>query len=901
MAGRLTLPGLASCTNCGLSKSRIQVVPGYGNWPSPVMFIGEAPGANEQRGFSRPFIGESGQLLREMCRNVGWDLDELYVTNTVHCHPPANRDPLGAEVRACSPWVEREIQLVDPEIIIPVGAVAYRSFLPDEKSSITSIRGHLYKRELGGKERWIMPTVHPAFVYRNTEIWKPLFEKDLRAAQYALKHGVLPDAPVPFRKTKSEWDELLEGIKGVEKIGFDLEFDGPKDLRGFPTAWKADIVGIGVATGPGESFYHLTPDPDDARHKIEQLRGVLESKDIIKVVTNAKAEKHILRRYGIEMQNWRDTLLEAWLLGWLPTLGPVPLALKDGWQRVFGTEMIRISTLIGSGKSAIGMREATYADEDAVAEYANQDPDASLRLHEFFSKEIEARGLEDLYHNIELPFTDIIIDMERRGMGFDPSSLDESRELLDEYLEESRIQFAGAIQPYVAGFSDDQLRSMASDFLNKQNKPEQIAYMREYGYFDTEGKTKSALLADFLDESDPTDLEELIADTFNPNSQKQVSALLYGEDLQGSIIPRPKRTPADRLPSADKVTLGEHAGHPVVRSILSRRAIFKVKGTYVVALPKHVDETDARIHSNISQTGTDTGRVSSSNPNLANIPARQRAEIPRVIDPKAIRRAFVANPGNLIYCFDLSQIEMRVQAYLADCLSMKEIFWSGGDIHSNTTEGIFKTTEAALVTKLGDVAGKKKWAEYRYIAKMIGFGVLYGLTAQGLLARTPELDLTLEEAEAYIDGFFATYPEVAEYQKMVRAFVAQNHFFETEIGRRRYFPDVTAHDRKLRAAALRECTNFPIQGGAADYFKQCANEVEIARLAAGVETVLINQVYDELVMEGPAEELEILGLLVPPVMSGVATKIGMDIPVPVDFEYGPNWGDLTLWKPSSLN
>ena len=896
MAGRLVIPGLPSCRDCGLANGRIQVVPGYGEWPSPIMFIGEAPGAHEQRGFSRPFIGESGQLLRQMCRNVGWDLDELYVTNTVHCHPPQNRDPSPGEIRACSRWVNTEIQIVDPDIIICVGAKAYKALLPDEESSITAIRGHLYKRMIDGRERWVMPTVHPAFVMRNTDIWQPLFEQDLQRAQYALEHDEPPDLPIPFRKDKSGFDELLEGIEGAKKIGLDLEFDGPRDLAGFPTARKADIVGIGVATAPGVSFYYPCPDPEDARQKVELLREVVESHDVIKVVSNVKAEKHVLRRYGLELQNYRDTLIEAWLLGWLPTMGPVPLALKDTWQRVFGTEMIRISTLIGKGKNSRGMREATYEDEASVAEYANQDPDASLRLHEFFSKEIVARGLEDLYINIEMPFTDVIIDMEERGLGFDPAALEESREILQRTLAESQIRFTELIRETVAEFSPNQLQLMSKNHLKNMKKAEQIDVVQRYGYYRVEGKTKSQLVDDFIYTSPVVDLEELVTDNLNPNSNQQVAALLYGEDYQGAIIPRPKRTPHDRVPPSDKVTLAEHAGNPVVRAVLEARANRKLLGTYVDALPKHIDPDDGRIHSSISQTGTETGRVSSARPNVANIPARQRGEITNVIDPKAIRSAFVAKPDNLIYCFDLSQIEMRVQAHLSDCQPMKEIFWSGGDVHGNTTEGIFKTTKAIILAEHGPIAGEKRWDNARYLSKTIGFGVLYGLTAQGLLARTPELDLTLAEAEGYINGFFDTYPEIRDWQEKVRQFVIHNHYYETQLHRRRYFPEVTARDHSMRQKALRECVNFPIQGGAADYFKLCANEVNIALDRFHLKTVLINQVYDELVMEGPASELNALGALVPPIMSSVTSRFGMDIPVPVDFEYGKNWGELATWK-----
>ena len=890
----LLFPGLQSCQGCpALAANRIQVVPGYGIWPNKVMIVGEAPGELEQRGFPRPFVGDSGQLLRAMLLNVGWDLDQLYVTNTVHCHPPGNRDPSAAEIKKCGDWLSLEIATVDPDMIICVGAKAYRHFLPDEKSSITAIRGHIFERTIGTRKRWIMPTVHPAFVMRNEHAWRPLFESDIAKAKEAVDKKSLPVLPTPFRKTAASWPELIKAVHASTKFGLDLEFDGPHDTQNFPMARKAEIVGIGVATGEGKSYYYPCPDHEDILSKINDIREPLESNDWIKVVSNVKAEKTVLHNYGIELRNYRDTLIEAWLLGWLPTMGELPKALKDAWQRVFGTEMIRIDTLIGSGKKTIGMRQATLENEDAVVEYGNQDPDASLRLHEAFYKEIVERGLEDLYLNIEMPFTDIIIQMEEAGFGFDGMALESSRETLENHIESSMSRFVERIRPEIETFSREQLETMAAFHFHKRKKLEQWEDCINYGYYDIQDKKKAELEEDFVKYSTTENLQRYVADNFNPNSHDQVRILLYGEEgASGGVLMRPRW---GKL-GTDKVTLAENVDNPIVKSTLEIRATKKLLGTYVTALDKHVDEDDGRIHSSISQTGTDTGRISSARPNLTNIPARKRGDIENVIDPKAIRSAFVPQNGNILACFDLSQIEMRIQAHLANVKKMKELFIDGGDVHDNTTTGIFNTTLENLIYTHGEVEGPKEWNNSRFVAKTIGFGVLYGLTAKGLMARTPELDLTYKDARDFIDAFFGIYPEIRLWQNGVRMFVRDKKWYETQLHRRRYFPEVTSNDRQMSEKALRECVNFPIQGGAADYFKLSIIDVgnELRRINA--KAFMVNQVHDEVNLEAPMSELDMLGEVVPPIMSAVRHRLNMDIPVPVDYEWGYNWGELTAWK-----
>ena len=893
MPQRLIIPGLLGCRLCDtLTPTREQVVPGFGVWPNKVMFVGEAPGGEEEKGTARPFVGLSGKLLKRMCTAVGINLDTCYRTNLLHCRPPGNRDPSRQEVNNCNTWLMKEIEIVDPDIIVCVGGSAYKAFMPEEESSITSIRGSVFEREIGGRTRFIVPTFHPAFVLRNERAYRRLVESDLKMVRQLMVTGVV-EKPIEFTKTKCTWEELVAVVNSSDKFGLDLEYDGPADAKGVPVAYKADIVGVGICAEPGKTFYYPCADHNDILSKIGDIREVLESKDVVKVVSNVKAEKEVLRRYDIELTNYRDTLIEAWLLGWVPEAGEVPKALKDAWHRFFGTEMRRIDTVIGKGKDRRGMRQATIEDEDLVVEYAAQDPDATLRLHNVLYEEIRARNLEDLYLNIEMPFTDIIIDMETAGMGFDPTVLEKNGDILEAHIKYSEAKFAGLITPVVMTWEYSTLEAMASKYLLGLKKIDIIEVLFTYKFFAVDARTKKGMADAFIASRTKDELAEFVAKIFNPGSHDQTAILLYGEEDKAGFIPNPKR--GGKGPT-DKVTLADYVANPIVKGTLEVRATRKLLNTYVKALPKYVDPADGRIHANISQTGTQTGRVSSYSPNLTNIPAGKRGDIDNIIDPKVIREAFVAKEGNYIYSVDLSQIEMRQQAHVADVKSMKEVFFSGGDIHDNTTTGIFEVTLAGLIVELGDAEGAKDWNNKRKIAKNIGFGTLYGLTDKGLVARSPGADITVSQAKKFIRGFFNTYPEIAPWQEETRSFARRNGYCETELGRRRYIISVSATSKQEREKALRECINFPIQGGAADFFKLFCiftNE-ELKRVKA--ETFLINQVHDEIDLEGPPSELDLLAELMPPIVNRVRDIFKMDIPVPVDLEYGYNWGELVEWK-----
>lgn len=821
---QLIFPGQQSCRDCALCSSRRRVVPGYGIYPNKVMLISQSPGAEEDvRGI--PLIGPSGQLLAYVCRQVGWNLDELFRTNANLCHPPANRKATPAEQRACKKWLDMAIETVDPDIIILLGADAYKAVLPSDaaKSSITQIMGAVFQRDICGKTRYVIPTIHPAAVGRNRAALEPQLRQDLKLAKSIAEGKPLRNTEfIPFRTTEATWDEVMSVVRH-DKWGFDLETASETRF--------AEIVGIGVCAEEGKSAYIAFPNDEiDVITAVAQIRPYVESDKHIKVVSNAKFERHVMFGHGVRMRNYRDTLTEAWLLG------DRPLGLKDGIHKVFGYEMIHINEVSSDlgykrkgrdGKMGPDMKAATIHNRARVVEYAAQDPDASLRLHKYHMALLAERpDLLELYYKIELPFTEIIWQMEEHGFYFDKNS------------------------PYIQ-------QGLAELKVHLANVLEHCA--------------------------------DLAQCSFSPNSPAQVANILYNMDGQQShtyVIPKPRwDDTAHKQPPTDKTTLAPYVSNPLVRAIMTARATNKMIGTYVAKLPETV-EIDNRIHCEIKQTGTDTGRVSTANPNLQNIPSRKRDDIDLGnFEGKTIRKAFVAPPGKIIMAPDLSQIEMRIAAHLSGDETMIRLITEGRDLHSYAAERIYKKTK--------DDVPADVWDNMRYLAKTIGFGVLYGLTPAGLLLRTPTLNLTIEEAAEFINQFYNGYPLLRPWQQDTVRFTTMNGYAQTMLGRRRYLPDITSSDRQMRNEAQRAAMNVPVQGSAADYFKMCILAVDERLREFGLETQLVMQVHDEIVMEGPLHELETVATKIVPIMSEVYP---LAVPVKVDMDCGDSWGSLMNWQ-----
>ena len=312
--------------------------------------------------------------------------------------------------------------------------------------------------------------------------------------------------------------------------------------------------------------------------------------------------------------------------------------------------------------------------------------------------------------------------------------------------------------------------------------------------------------------------------------------------------------------------------HPVVDLVLENRELSKLKSTYVDALPEQVDARTGRVHTSYSQTDAVTGRLSSSNPNLQNIPIR--TELGRTV-----RNGFIAAPGKVLLSVDYSQVELRIVAHIAGDQAMLDAFRHDQDIHATTAAAIY-SIPLEQVTK-----------EQRRHAKAINFGLIYGMSAFGLSRST---ELTLGEADAFVKAYFTQFPGVKKYLDETRKLAAKQGYVETLLGRRRYFPALMGHmNQQVKNREEREAINAPIQGTAADIMKIAMIKIPSALESAGLQGCMLLQVHDEIVLECPQGELEKTARVVQQVMED-AYKLS--IPLSTEARWGHSWGEMQVIK-----
>ena len=366
-------------------------------------------------------------------------------------------------------------------------------------------------------------------------------------------------------------------------------------------------------------------------------------------------------------------------------------------------------------------------------------------------------------------------------------------------------------------------------------------------------------------------LKELEVDTynavghaFNLNSPQQLSEVLFNE----LGLPKTKRTKTGYSTDAAALEMLKEA-HPVINNVLEYRQLSKIKSTYVDSLPELINPRTGRIHTSYNQSGSATGRVSSSDPNLQNIPIR--TELGR-----QVRKAFVAEnaPDWTLFSADYSQIELRVLAHLSKDAALLEAFNRGEDIHSATASMMF------------DVPLEGVTSDHRRIAKVLNFGVIYGLSAYGISQQT---EFSPEEGQKFIDSYFSKYQGIREYLEGVKRQVRETGYVETVLGRRRYVPEINASNFIVRQAAERMAVNMPIQGTAADAMKLAMIRVYRRMEKEALKARMLLQVHDELVFEVPVEEVDVLKDVV---YQEMPEALKLAVPLMVDVKTGYTWGDL---------
>lgn len=354
---------------------------------------------------------------------------------------------------------------------------------------------------------------------------------------------------------------------------------------------------------------------------------------------------------------------------------------------------------------------------------------------------------------------------------------------------------------------------------------------------------------------------EAAGEQFNIASPKQVGEILFGKM---KIVDKPKKTKTGQYVTSEEVLQQLRHKNPIVDDILAHRGLKKLLGTYIDALPKLINSRTGHIHTSFNQAVTSTGRLSSSDPNLQNIPVRGE-------DGKEIRRCFIPEEGCLFFSADYSQIELRVMAHLSGDENMAEAFRLGHDIHAATAAKIYKE-DIDNVTR-----------DQRTKAKRANFGIIYGITVFGLAER---LDISRAEASQLIDDYFASFPKVAQYMEQSKETARAKGYAETFFHRRRYLPDINSHNATVRNFAERNAINAPIQGSAADIIKIAMIRISRRFKAEGIKSKMILQVHDELNFSVLPEEKEKVERIV---LEEMQNAYPLSVPLVADCGWGANW------------
>ncbi|TET27646.1 DNA polymerase I, partial [Candidatus Aerophobetes bacterium] len=359
------------------------------------------------------------------------------------------------------------------------------------------------------------------------------------------------------------------------------------------------------------------------------------------------------------------------------------------------------------------------------------------------------------------------------------------------------------------------------------------------------------------------EIYEEVGEKFNINSSKQLGQILF-EKLN--------------LPPVKKIKTGYSTNEevlqtlclirPSLKKILDYRQLFKLESTYIRPFPGLINPRTGRIHTSFNQTVTATGRLSSSQPNLQNIPIRNKFG-------EKFRQAFIAEEGNLFLSADYSQIELRILAHLSGDPNLKKAFDRNEDIHQQTAAEIFNVLPLQLTSQM------------RRLAKVVNFGIVYGISSYGL-AR--DLGISQKEAEEYIQHYFQRYPQVKEYLGQVVKKAREKGYVRTLLGRKRYLPGILSSNRKMREMAERAAINTPIQGGAADLIKLAMVNLEKRFREEELEAWIILQIHDELIFEVPERELDETRRIVKEEMEGA---MKLSVPLVVETKVGKNWAEMS--------
>ena len=582
--------------------------------------------------------------------------------------------------------------------------------------------------------------------------------------------------------TEEQLPQWVEALKAQPAFCFDTETNGLDVM-------SCSLVGLSFAWKSHEAYY-ISVNSDNVYAVLNWLKPAFEQESTLKIGQNCKFDLLLLKRYGIEVKgSLFDTMLAHYVLQPELRHGMDYLAeIYLNYQTITYDELIG-----GKGKNKRTIDQVPLPE---VVNYAAEDADITLQLHEKLSAELKQAGMEKLFYELEMPLLRTLVNMEIAGVRIDSAALNAS----------------------------------ALTMRSELQRIEQEAYT-------------------------------LAGTEFNLSSAKQVGEVLF-DHLK--IVEKAKKTKTGQYITSEEVLESLRHKHPIVGKILEYRGIKKLLSTYIEALPQLVNSATGKIHTSYNQAVTATGRLSSSNPNLQNIPVRDDMG-------KEIRKCFIPDEGCTFFSADYSQIELRIMAHLSGDQAMIEAFNMDGDIHAATAAKIYKVP-------INEVT-----SDMRRKAKTANFGIIYGISVFGLSER---LQIPRSEAKQLIDGYFETYPGIKQYMDTCIEQAREQGYVQTLWGRKRYLPDINSGNSFVRGFAERNAINAPIQGSAADIIKVAMIAIDKAFAQEGLRSQMILQVHDELNFNVYPDELDRVKAIV---CHEMQQAVKLNVPLIADCGIGTNW------------
>ena len=592
--------------------------------------------------------------------------------------------------------------------------------------------------------------------------------------------------------THQQLTAWIKKLKESEIFAFDTETDNLDYMQ-------ANLVGMSFSVTAGEAAYlPIAHDYPDAPRQLSlafvlnQLTDILQDPEIAKVGHNLKYDQSVLARYDISLAGIKhDTMLESYIVNStasrhdLDTLCEMHLDHKN----------IKFEEVAGKGVKQITFNQVPL---NTALDYAAEDADMSLQLHQFFWPQLSALEKQTtLYQKIEIPMVTVLSKLERNGVLIDAKRLE----------------------------------SQGEELTTK------IAALEKQAY-------------------------TTVGQKFNLDSPKQLQKILF-EQFELPVI---RKTPKGQPSTAEDVLQELAQDYEFPELILEYRTLNKLKTTYVDKLPKQICEYTGRVHTSYQQAVASTGRLSSTDPNLQNIPIRTE-------EGRRIRQAFIASKDKVLLAADYSQIELRIMAHLSQDKRLVDAFAAGEDVHSATAAEVF-------AVGINDVT-----KDQRRAAKAINFGLIYGMSAFGL---GKQLGIHRGEAQSYVDLYFERYPGVKEYMDKTRELAHQQGFVETIFGRRLYLPEINSKNAQRRQYAERTAINAPMQGSAADIIKRAMIAIDEWVDTTRKSVTMIMQVHDELVFEVKKSKVEDAQNNITSLMVSAAE---LSVPLEVDVNSGLNWDE----------